>query len=267
MMPTIFGQPTAPYPALPEPLAQRHDARQWRLRPFGTRGEDLQVDLTADRPTAITELLACCTLPEPDRDVLWDLPVGKRIECLLILAALHGLEAFDAEVRCPRCDDSFEVTLTTGELLDPGRAIHRTVVEVRTEGGVSRFRVPTGRDQLAWLGQVFPDEKGAIQAVMARLVVAGDGHVPVAYLEAAFDEADPLLRAPVASACPNCGCEVEGETDLAGTTLARLSGAQDSMIEEIDLLASRYHWSEAEILSMPGWRRARYVDRQRRERP
>ncbi len=267
MTPMAAAHPSAPYPALPEPLAQRPEVRPWRLRPFGAQGEDLQVNLSADRPTAITEVLACCTLPAPDRNLLWDLPVGKRVECLLVLASLQGIESFDLDLRCPRCQGSFEVTLTIRELLDAGREAVRSAVDVPTPNGICRFRLPTGRDQLNWLGQSFADEASATRTVAATLALDDAGEAPLPALETALDEADPLLRAPVSSACPDCGHGVEGETDLAGMILVRLMESQEALIDEIDLLASRYHWSEAEILSMPAWRRIRYANRLRHVRP
>jgi hypothetical protein len=235
-----------------------------RFRRFGTRVEDLQVDLTADPPMAITDVLACCTLPNPDHDLLWDLPVGIRIECLLVLAALDGAEEFDTERRCPGCRQRFEVTLTINELLEAGRAADRTVVEVGKEGAMRRFRRPTGRDQLGWLARTYPGE-GAVMAAMIESLASDGTDAPAAAVEAALDEADPLVRAPVVTACPDCGYEVEDEIDLAAMTLARLRRSQDSLFAAVDLLASRYHWSEAEILSLPEWRRARYVKLLRQE--
>jgi hypothetical protein len=249
---------TAPYPALPEALARR-GVGQLRLRRFGACVQDLQVDLTADRPSAITDLLACCTLPEADRELLWDLPVGKRIECLVVLSGLDGVEQFDADIRCPGCRQRFEVTLTLDELLDAGRAAHRTAVEVRIEGEARRFRLPTGRDQLDWLAHIYPDEAAVVTAMVSALAMDG-ARAPAEVIEAALDEADPLLRVPVEARCPDCGCPVECEIDIAGMALARMRRSQDALFGAVDLLASRYHWSEAEILSLPAWRRARYVD-------
>jgi hypothetical protein len=261
MTPPVSSHQTAAYPPPPDPLAR---GRELRLRRFGAHVDDLQVDLTADRPTVITDLLACCTLPDADRDLLWDLPIGKRTECLLVLAALDGAQQFDADLRCPRCRQLFEVTFTIDELLEAGRGADWTVVEVRTEGAVRRFRRPTGRDQLAWLARNYPDEAAVMAAMIASLAL-DDVDVPASALEDALDEADPMVRAPVAAACPDCGCQIAHEIDLAGMALARLRRSHDSLFAAVDLLASRYHWSEAEILSLPEWRRARYVDMLQRE--
>ena len=264
MTPRVAVDQTAPYPALPEALACGNEACQWRLRRFGALVHDLELDLNADGPTVITDLLSCCTLPKADRDLLWDLPAGKRIECLLVLAALDGAEQFDADFRCRGCGQMFEVILAIDELIAAGRAADSVVVELQIEGDVRRFRRPTGRDQFAWLARTYPDEAGVVAAMIASLAIDGTD-VPAIALEAALDEADPLLRMLVEAACPDCGSQTAREIDLAGMVLARMRRSQDALFEAVDLLASRYHWSETEIFSLPEWRRARYVELLQRE--
>jgi len=258
---------TAPYPALPPSfLESAVPALPFRgvlrLRRFGTQLEDLRVDLTGnDRPHAITNILECCTVPGVGRDFSWDLPIGKRIECLLVLAALDGAEQVDADLRCPSCRQMLEVTLTVEELLEGGRAAADATIEVEVDGTTRRFRRPTGRDQLAWMKQAYPDEESVRLEMVASLAVT-DGAVSGAELapvEAALDRADPLLRSAVLAECPDCGQSAEHEIDLAGFALGRLRRSQDMLFETVHLLASRYHWSEADILNIPEWRRARYV--------
>src|SRR5436305_2013545 len=50
-------------------------------------------------------------------------------------------------------------------------------------------------------------------------------------IEGALDAADPLVRAAVEAACPDCGRTSEHEVDLAGFGLARLARAQDALHE------------------------------------
>ena len=148
-MTVLFPNPaTAPYPPLPESLAGRSHADRLRLRRFGTQVEDLEVNFAANRPDLITDVLACCTLPHADRDLLWNLPVGKRIECLLSLIALAGTTDMDADLRCSHCGLSVEVSLTLDELLESGRVVNCEEVQIRLTTKIRRFRHPTGHDQL-----------------------------------------------------------------------------------------------------------------------
>src|ERR1043165_2127288 len=81
---------TWPFPHLPEVIRARYAADDLSLRPFGVYEGDLNVDFAQhSRPFLVTRLLECCTLCAADTPVdqalFWDLPVGKRIECLLTL--------------------------------------------------------------------------------------------------------------------------------------------------------------------------------------
>ena len=250
---------TAPYPPLPE-------ARGLRLRRFGTRLEDLEVDLSGeDRPRAITDVLVVCTVPGRDAGFYWDLPVGKRVECLLVLAALDGAGEIGAGFRC-ECGQSLEVTLTIDELLAAGRAAPDPVALTDGEA-MHRVRRPNARDQAAWAAGEYADDEEMRRAIAVRLAEPGAEWDAAALhrMEGALDAAEPLVRATVEAACPDCGRTSEHEMDLAGFVLARLARAQDALLETVHLLASRYHWSEAEILALPAWRRSRYVALLQRE--
>src|ERR1700738_2354903 len=140
---------TVPYPTLPRPFHSRSPEQRLCLRRFGTCLEDLAVNFTADRPSLLTDLLACCTLPQADRDLLWELPVGKRMECLLLLLSLEGIEQLDIDLQCSQCGLNFESNLTIDELLRSSQLADRDEVQVKGKETVQRFRRPTGRDQFA----------------------------------------------------------------------------------------------------------------------
>lgn len=239
-----------------------------RVRPFGTCVEDLAIDLASDdRPRAVTDVLAACVLPARDVEFYWDLPISSRTGCLLILAALDGAAAVDVEFRCPDCGEPLEISLTIDELLDQERSAVDRVTLVSDAGTVTELRRPTGRDQAIWAAGAFADAGAVRQAMASRLSDTGVALDDAALdrLERALDEADPLLRAAVDTSCPECGHVSEHDVDLTEYALGRLRRAQDSLLETVHLLASRYHWSEAEILAMPPWRRRRYVAMLERE--
>jgi hypothetical protein len=264
---------TAPFPPLPP--APDGAADGWpaacRLRRFGTRLDDLQVDLEGDRRRAASEVVACCTEPAVSRETSLRLPVGKRIECLLILAALDGADHVDVDLRCPSCGQPLEVTLGLDELLAAGRRAGARTVDVEVGGTIRRFRRPDGRDEDSGNDAPPPEPEDLRRDIAAALLASDDGPCPVLTaadldrIEAALDEADPLVRGAVLAACPDCGHASEHEVDLAGFALERLRRSQDALIETVHLLASRYHWTEADILSLPEWRRALYVRRLRDE--
>jgi hypothetical protein len=251
-------QPAPNRPA--DSTAARVRAGQLHLRPFGTHFDDLEVDFTARSPVVITDLLTRCAGPEADPEQLWDLPVGKRIRCLLILAALSGVEEFEAGIDCPRCGVAVEVTLTFSELLEASRPHQADEVDV---AGSGRYRLPTGRDQLGWLDHAGEDEGDMVNRILASLHL--EGAAPAAMVEAALDEADPLVRTSVTAVCTDCRHEAELEMDVAGQALRSLQRQQAGMLEGVHLLASRYHWTEAEIFALPAWRRDHYLELLSRE--
>jgi hypothetical protein len=67
----------------------------------------------------------------------------------------------------------------------------------------------------------------------------------------------PDLRIPIA--CPYCGEDLNHGFDLYGLFFSEWSVSLELLFQQVHLLASRYHWSESEILGLPRRRRARYV--------
>src|SRR5688572_5266183 len=122
-----MGPQGAPFPTIPPRLAAAYDARGLRLRRFGTTAGDLDLDLAGvgrAGPRAITDLLRRCTVRADggplDPQFIWDLSVGKRLECLLVLAGLESAGQFAVTLVCPResCRRPIEIDLSLDELLD-----------------------------------------------------------------------------------------------------------------------------------------------------
>jgi hypothetical protein len=222
------------------------------MRPFGTCLDDLDVDFNVARPVVITEVLARCAGVE--RELLWDLPVGRRTELLLALAELNGKVEYEAGMKCPECGLDVEVVLTLDEFRS-AVASHRedTIIVV----GQSRYRLPTGRDQLEWLRYPDDDEPALDARIIESLCV--EGSAPAEAVEAALDAADPLVRTAVTAVCMQCGHSADLEMDVAEHALRRLETQQRDLFAGVHILASRYHWSEAEIFALPAWRRNRYL--------
>jgi len=88
--------------------------------------------------------------------------------------------------------------------------------------------------------------------------------MPTAWTEALADmlaERDPFTALQVDSPCPDCGHVNPAEVDLEALLLADFAACQRRLLEEVTLLARNFHWSEAQILDLPAWRRAHYIAR------
>jgi hypothetical protein len=271
MSSTTLPNAVARFPRVPPQLAAAHGdwTRALHLKVFPREREDLDVELDGGPdPRAVTAILARCVGRadgQPlDARFLWAMEVGARIECLLRIAALGGAASFPLRVRCisAACGEPLELDLTLEELLAiRGEQDAPIVAEV---GGSTRpLRAPTGEDQLAWLGKSYDDLDHATRDLAASLLEER-AHAPlsdadVEAIERSLSAHDPLVEFSVRAACPHCGTEAEHEVDLTRLAFGALREARDALIGEIHALASRYHWTEAEILAIPPWRRARYL--------
>jgi hypothetical protein len=250
----------------------RHAALE--LRAFGGVRRDLDLDLeTRGRgPEIVTELL-CASACQPGggavgADELWALPVGRRMEVLLRLAALAGGEMAQATMRCPACAETLEAEFSLLELAELSAARAETPVEVRRNGETLRLRRPTGADQRRWATSTSGDDDDAKSALAMLEDLREPGSGPAGPLDAswlpavdaAMSELDPLVDFSLSTTCSDCGAACTPAVDLEALALARLRAAQRELLDTVHRLALAYHWTEAEILELPAWRRARYVE-------
>ena len=269
---------TLPFPEYPVELQEKFSLGDLWLRSFGFFAADLEIDFTlAPRPLQETQILRSCTIDQsgshPAADFFWDLEVGKRTQCLLIIAALSGqAEQLTLELRCPnlKCRQELEIEFSLAELvnLQSGGSQHE-VIEVMVGTENLSFRKPTGKDQLEWLSRSFSDARTAVQA-MADTLMSGSysetpwraGNLADAWIQdigEVLAASDPLVNFKVRVRCPDCGSNEMHSLDLGALALDRLRSAQNRLLETIHSLARHYHWTEKEILEIPPWRRARYL--------
>jgi hypothetical protein len=233
------------------------------LRPFGCAAADLEFDFgSADRPALVTALLAACGAPA-DAGHWWRQPVSTRTGTLLAL--LHhseGGEAIALTLRCERaaCGARFEIELPHAALAAEPASIEPIEVQ-RDDAEPLSLRRPTGEDLRAWRGLRVAHQEQAASAMLTRLCVAGEARPnDVGRAAAALAEADPLVDFSVACACPECGHHAERAVDLEDMVLQRLAARQRGLLREVHALASRYGWTEGEILAVAPARRARYLE-------
>jgi hypothetical protein len=243
------------------PLAGKGNPPTNDWRSFGV-AEDLEVDFAAtDRPRLVTALLSRCG-PRSDAPYWWDQAVSDRTAALLrLLASTDGSAQLGLEACCgdPACGERFVFDLPLEAVLEQRPAtgpIRATLPEARPV----TLRRPTGRDLLAWNALRPQSRQQALGAMLRSLVIEGDVSVEDApAIAGVLAEADPLVAFSVSCTCPACDAPAEVSIDLEEIALTRLRQRQGAMLREIHLLASRYGWSEEQILAIPAARRARYL--------
>lgn len=243
------------------------------MRPFGACAEDLAIEFdAARRPDLITELLENCCRADgddrADRSILLRMPVGMRIEALLALASLTDNAALSWQTRCQTCGQEIEFDLSLEEIAALGEE-RRALATCETEIGGRRvtLRRPTGADQIEWATSSEGERPGAMlrsivtaPSLDALLANGASLEALETAVDAAMDTFDPLVGFHLHVTCPDCGSAADVSPDLAALALDRLSRAQQMLISEVHLLASRYHWSEKDVLELPHWRRERYIE-------
>jgi uncharacterized protein YbbK (DUF523 family) len=99
-------------------------------------------------------------------------------------------------------------------------------------------------------------EAGIEMPVSDELVTAADRFLA---------EADPLVNFNLAVKCPHCGSQASYSFDLEALALQELRQSQSCLLKTVHLLASHYHWSEQQVLSVSPWRRDYYLAQIERE--
>ncbi|MGY4532011.1 hypothetical protein ACVW0Y_001127 [Pseudomonas sp. TE3786] len=234
------------------------DSRTHTPRAFGTL-EDLDLDFAnADRPQLVTSLLAQCSAPQ-DAEFWWQQPVSLRTAALLQLAArTDGLQVLAFSAQCSLCAETFEFELALAPLLAASSAV--APLQVQLHSRTLALRRATGNDLRDWRAARPGSRQQAVQLMLDSLLLEGEVRAEEhALLAAALADADPLAAFAVACQCPACGAEREVDIDLDAAALARLQQRQRTLLREVHSLASRYGWSEAQVLAIAPARRAQYL--------
>jgi hypothetical protein len=226
----------------------------------------------------VTELLASCVgrigdLVEPGMTVAAGLTVGDREALLLHLRRLTYGERMQCVLTCPwpRCGERMDLDLGIHELLVP--KYENICPEHETEFGVEsgrcrvKFRLPTGADQEAAAGLAARAPHDAAQLILDRCVssvMVNETLVDRLPLEAAeplarvMSDLDPQAEMRLDPVCPACGRGFSTILDTAAYFFHEIAARGRAIVREVDLLAARYHWSEAAILGMTSPRRRSY---------
>lgn len=219
------------------------------MRPFGLAAADLDVAFGRAPEQAATALLARCTGHDEATVHGWTL--ARRLQALLAVRLADDPKAqADAAVRCHACGEAFEFSLPLAPCL---AEVDDSPLEwTAPDGRRLVLQLPRAADLEAWRGL----DEAAIAARMAGTEVPAPWQAPLA---AALAERDPLSALAVEAACPACGHVHDVEVDLQSLLLAHFGARQRRLLDEVATLARAFHWSEAQILALPAWRRAHYL--------
>jgi len=190
---------------------------------------------------------------------------------LLLLRQMLLGDLIRTDVLCPakECGRRIDISFRVGEYLAHHRPRTARAVEAADVAGWFRlrdapvsFRLPSAADQVAVLRSTEP-ERALIRACIRPAEISAHIRKRV---EIAMEALAPNLSHPLQGQCPECGTTVDMYFDAQQFTLNELRNQAMYIYEDVHLLASYYHWSQAEILALPRSRRAQYTQMVQQER-
>lgn len=195
--------------------------------------------------------------------------VGQRDALLMDLRA----NAFGVQVAsvadCPACSERMDVTFDLREIRTPPAGNPLDTIEVKAEGYTISARPPTV-DDLLWLDRCGPETDLQAELLERCVLVArhkgrtvSTATIPasvVTRIAGALSAADPQAEVLLTLKCPACGHTWSAPFDIVSYFWQELETWVWRTARDVDRLASRYGWSEAEILTMSPDRRALYLE-------
>lgn len=189
---------------------------------------------------------------EPDANRFDLLSFADRHALIAHLKIVQGEPCIEARVECPHCQSTqvFALDLRSIRLrgADPRRGI---TLRLNTQRRTLRLPTPAdcaeSADELDLIARCMDCRREDAEPWLARA-------------QRAMSVYDPLGEIALTGACCACGTTLHGRANLADDWLTSTARRAATLMHEIHALASRYHWSEDDILALPGARREAYLD-------
>lgn len=262
---------------IPESLKQKYSLNGLQIRNFGLDISDLEINFNKYTSGIITtQILSKCLRDEKGKELsnklLWELPIGKRIEILFRLAILSIDHYQDYELKCKNdsCQQEFGINIIQSEIIDfITKNNNSEITSVQISDIKLLLRKPNGLDQLKWSNSKYKNAHEAIIDFILTLInnkkeLENDDAIKKIIstskdISLALDKIDPLINLKTTLKCPYCDWMDDYFIDLNEFALFLLSDIQKNLLYTIHSLAIFYHWNERDIVALPRWRRNYYL--------
>jgi hypothetical protein len=225
--------------------------------------------VTLDEPDSLagSAALACRLVEERDRGGTRPLDVGGLpigdLDAIVVHLRCRALgDSIVGEATCPGCSEMVDVPLRLLAYLRHRRPRPTRAARQGNEPGwwelhryPLQFRLPTVSDLREVAGSA-----GARAELLDRCVRGTTTPRSVRSAERAMAVLGPTLRSSVSGPCPECAASMELTFDAREYCYSELRTLSVAVLDEVHLLASAYHWSEADILALPPTRRKAYAE-------
>ncbi len=204
--------------------------------------------------------------PEESFDALCEWTVGRRDAQLLELRRHIIGDRIEGYAECPTCRNGLEFELSCSALLASAAPSEDTWTRVEQDGRSLELRGPNSRDLALAITAADPEQ--ARRMILSRCVrgAAGEAEMPVwtevnqAALAGRLGEVDPLAEVLIDLRCELCGQQWQALFDIVTFFWNELHVRSRRLLQEVDLLARTYGWTEGEVLGMSEQRRGLYVE-------
>lgn len=198
-----------------------------------------------------------------------ELAIGAR-DCVVAeqRVATYGAIA-PAYVVCPACREGLEFRVDFERVCGLGRELlgRSGPFTIEHESFRVEFRLPSTADLLA----ITTDAEHGRAVLIERIVLVAERHgdrvspasLPesvIAALEAEIERLDPVSDIRFGQNCPSCQHRFVAPFDVARFCWHELDVDARRLLQEVDVLARIYGWSEAEILGLSRARRSTYLE-------
>ncbi|GAC1382497.1 MAG: hypothetical protein NVSMB48_13220 [Marmoricola sp.] len=180
-------------------------------------------------------------------------PIGRTLARILPLHREFAGPDLVGTVVCPDCGATAEFALPIDALVALGTHIDANAYSSAT------WRPVSYSDLVA--AAKAPSAEAAVAAVLDRCAPGNpqlEGEERRALVEM-LSTADPLAEVEATLQCPECDRELNAAVEIADFVWSTVDAEATRLMIEVDALARRYAWSEADIVRMPASRRSRYL--------
>jgi hypothetical protein len=223
----------------------------------------------AQRPFDRAMTLLAAGLPDQSPETVAGLSIGQRDGALIALREQSMGGQLRAYAECPACKAELTFTLRTEDLRNSASADAQAGTgEVSRDGISVSYRLPSSRD--------FEDlpAKSDAQAIRDRLArrcmidaqrdgrQIDAGELPPALIDEiseAMARQDPQAEILINLSCPECDHRWSDFFDISSFFWMEITVMAKRLLADVDALARRYGWREADILAMTPMRRHTYL--------
>lgn len=171
-----------------------------------------------------------------------------------LYVSLYGVK-IESTISCQNCQQKFDLNFSLDDLLNYYRPHFPKNNSYKIEEGIT-FRLPTGEDELLINGLA---KSEAEKLLFERCLLQGNPETDKEKVQLKMAELAPVLNLIMEAVCTECNHVQEVQFDIQSFFLTKLKQERPALIREIHCIASKYHWSQQEILDLPRNIRKQYV--------